>query len=167
MWFGEPHPFPERGSPTRLRASGQQSYEGRSCRTLCKLKSTGHLKLQCNSQSTSASVVINTLSMIHEGRHKSTYRTLSELMYDSLSITQMYTSSREIWNINQSLGDTDLGFWMCPFSVSIHTQYTRIIILVAHPLKNQSSCHIFVVFHPNQGHYYNNSRRCLSFWFWN
>jgi len=33
MWFGEPHPFPERGSPTRLSASGQQSYEGWSCRT--------------------------------------------------------------------------------------------------------------------------------------
>jgi len=33
MWFGEPHPFPERESPTRLSASGQQSYEGWSCRT--------------------------------------------------------------------------------------------------------------------------------------
>jgi len=32
MSFGEPHPFPERGSPTRLSESGQQSYEGRSCR---------------------------------------------------------------------------------------------------------------------------------------
>ena len=32
MWFGEPHPFPERGSPTRLSASGQQSYKGWSCR---------------------------------------------------------------------------------------------------------------------------------------
>jgi len=32
MWFGEPHPFPEGGSPTRLSASGQQSYEGWSCR---------------------------------------------------------------------------------------------------------------------------------------
>ena len=32
MWFGEPLPFPERGSPNRLRASGQQSYEGWSCR---------------------------------------------------------------------------------------------------------------------------------------
>jgi len=31
MWFGEPHPFPERGSPTRLSASGQQRYEGWSC----------------------------------------------------------------------------------------------------------------------------------------
>jgi len=28
MWFGEPHPFPERGSPTGLSATGQQSYEG-------------------------------------------------------------------------------------------------------------------------------------------
>ena len=41
MWFGEPHPFPERGSPTGLSASGQQSYEGWSCRiwlsTLCTL----------------------------------------------------------------------------------------------------------------------------------
>jgi len=63
-------------------------------------------------------------------------------MYDSLSITQMYTSSREIWKINQSLGDMDLGFWMCPFCVSIHTQYTRVTILAAHPLKNQSSCYI-------------------------
>ena len=32
MWFGEPHPFPKRGSPTRLSVSGQQSYEGWSCR---------------------------------------------------------------------------------------------------------------------------------------
>ena len=32
MWFGEPHPFPERGSPTILSASGQQSYKGWSCR---------------------------------------------------------------------------------------------------------------------------------------
>jgi len=31
MWFGEPHPFPERGLPTRLSASGQQSYDGWSC----------------------------------------------------------------------------------------------------------------------------------------
>ena len=28
MWFGEPQPFPERGSPTGLSTSGQQSYEG-------------------------------------------------------------------------------------------------------------------------------------------
>jgi len=27
MWFGEPHPFPETGSPTGPSASGQQSYE--------------------------------------------------------------------------------------------------------------------------------------------
>jgi hypothetical protein len=27
MWFGEPHLFLERGSPTGLNASGQQSYE--------------------------------------------------------------------------------------------------------------------------------------------
>ena len=31
MWFGEPHPFPERGSPTRLSVSGQQNYKGWSC----------------------------------------------------------------------------------------------------------------------------------------
>ena len=33
MWFGEPHPFPERGSPTGLGVWRQQSYEGWSCRT--------------------------------------------------------------------------------------------------------------------------------------
>ena len=33
MWFGEPNPFPERWSPTKLRTSGQQSYKGWSCRT--------------------------------------------------------------------------------------------------------------------------------------
>ena len=33
MWFGEPHPYPARGSPTRLSKSGQQSYTGWSCRT--------------------------------------------------------------------------------------------------------------------------------------
>jgi hypothetical protein len=32
MWFGEPHPFPERGSPTILSASGQKRYKGWSCR---------------------------------------------------------------------------------------------------------------------------------------
>ena len=31
MWFGESHPFSVRGSPTRLSASGQQSYKGWSC----------------------------------------------------------------------------------------------------------------------------------------
>jgi len=31
MLFGEPHPFPERGSPTRLSTSGQQSFKGWSC----------------------------------------------------------------------------------------------------------------------------------------
>ena len=31
MWFGEPHPFPERGSPTILGMSGLQRYEGWSC----------------------------------------------------------------------------------------------------------------------------------------
>ena len=31
MWFGEPQPFPERGSPIRLSTSGQQRYEGWSC----------------------------------------------------------------------------------------------------------------------------------------
>jgi len=35
MWFGEPNPFPERGSPTILSTSGQQRYEGWSCRTCC------------------------------------------------------------------------------------------------------------------------------------
>jgi len=34
MWFGEPHPFSERGSPTGMSASGQQSYEGWSCRVM-------------------------------------------------------------------------------------------------------------------------------------
>jgi hypothetical protein len=33
MWFGEPHPFPERGSPTLLSTSGQQRYEGWWCRS--------------------------------------------------------------------------------------------------------------------------------------
>ena len=31
MRIGEPHPFPERGSPTRRSASGQQSYKGETC----------------------------------------------------------------------------------------------------------------------------------------
>jgi hypothetical protein len=34
MWFGEPHPFPERGSPTILSMSGKQRYEGWSCTLL-------------------------------------------------------------------------------------------------------------------------------------
>jgi hypothetical protein len=38
MWFGEPHPFPERGSPTRLSASGQQSYKGWSCRNFTQYR---------------------------------------------------------------------------------------------------------------------------------
>jgi len=48
MWFGEPHPFPERGSPTGLSASGQQSYEVRSCRLFIQLledNSMGTIKL--------------------------------------------------------------------------------------------------------------------------
>ena len=32
MWFGEPHPFPERGSPIRLSVSEEQRYKGRTCR---------------------------------------------------------------------------------------------------------------------------------------
>ena len=32
MWFGEPHPSPERSSPTRLSTSGQTKYKGWSCR---------------------------------------------------------------------------------------------------------------------------------------
>ena len=32
MWFGEPHPFPERGSPTILSTSGQQRYKGWWCK---------------------------------------------------------------------------------------------------------------------------------------
>jgi len=32
MWFGEQHPFPERGSPTGLSMLGQQSYEVWACR---------------------------------------------------------------------------------------------------------------------------------------
>ena len=31
MWFGESHPFHERGSPAILSTSGQQRYEGWSC----------------------------------------------------------------------------------------------------------------------------------------
>ena len=31
MWFSEPLPFPERGSPIILSTSGQQRYEGWSC----------------------------------------------------------------------------------------------------------------------------------------
>ena len=38
MWFGERHPFPERRSPTRLSASGQQRYEGWQCRARNKKK---------------------------------------------------------------------------------------------------------------------------------
>jgi len=34
MWFGEPHSFSERESPTRLSTSGQQSYEGWPCRLI-------------------------------------------------------------------------------------------------------------------------------------
>jgi hypothetical protein len=37
MWLGEPHPFPERGSPTILSTLGQQRYEGRSCKLLLLL----------------------------------------------------------------------------------------------------------------------------------
>jgi len=40
MWFGEPHLFPERGSLTRLSASGQQSYEGWSCRKFFSLSTS-------------------------------------------------------------------------------------------------------------------------------
>ena len=36
MWFGEPHPFPERGSATGLSASGQQSCKGWPCRIRIK-----------------------------------------------------------------------------------------------------------------------------------
>ena len=93
---------------------------------------------------------------------------LSELMNDSLSITQMYTSSREMWKINQSLGDTDLGFCMCPFSVSIHIQYTRITILVAHQLKNLKFMSHLLSFTSSSDylrHYYDNSRWCLSLGF--
>ena len=32
MWFGEPHPFPERESPIRLSMLEQQSYKRWSCR---------------------------------------------------------------------------------------------------------------------------------------
>ena len=39
MWFGEPHPFPERGSPTRLGAWGQQSYEGDRVEHTLKIRS--------------------------------------------------------------------------------------------------------------------------------
>ena len=44
MWFDEPHPFPERGSPTRLGASGQQSYEGRSYKVQWNLFVSTHTK---------------------------------------------------------------------------------------------------------------------------
>jgi hypothetical protein len=45
MWFGEPQPFPERGSLTRLSASGQQRYEGWSCIScgLCGWMNMEHL----------------------------------------------------------------------------------------------------------------------------
>jgi len=33
MLFGQPHPSPERGSPTRLSTWGQPSEKGWSCRT--------------------------------------------------------------------------------------------------------------------------------------
>jgi len=39
MWFGESHPFPERGSPTKLRPSVQQIYEGWSCRVRNRVQS--------------------------------------------------------------------------------------------------------------------------------
>ena len=39
MWFGEPHPIPVRGSPTRLSTSGRQSYEAWSRRTAFLLTS--------------------------------------------------------------------------------------------------------------------------------
>jgi len=48
MWFGEPQPFPE-----RLSASGQQSYDGRSCRKgyrLLSLPAYISKKINCRSQ---------------------------------------------------------------------------------------------------------------------
>jgi len=32
MWFGVPHPFPEKGSATRLSKLGRQSFKGWLCR---------------------------------------------------------------------------------------------------------------------------------------
>ena len=37
MWFGEPHSFPERESPTKLKASGQQSSKGDRVEYIYKL----------------------------------------------------------------------------------------------------------------------------------
>jgi hypothetical protein len=45
MWFGEPHPFPERESPTILSASGQQRQEGWSCRKY--ITKHGPLDVKC------------------------------------------------------------------------------------------------------------------------
>jgi len=47
MWFGEPHPFPERGSPTKLRMSGQQSYKGWPCRVGTRVLQQKHLVRWC------------------------------------------------------------------------------------------------------------------------
>ena len=49
MWFGEPLPFPERGSPTGLSASGQQSYKGDLSEYLsvvCGLGSVGFITVR-------------------------------------------------------------------------------------------------------------------------
>jgi len=43
MWFGEPHSFPETGSPTRLSTSGRQRYEGWSC--IRRLRMNGSVPL--------------------------------------------------------------------------------------------------------------------------
>ena len=61
MCFGEPHPFPIRGSPTRLNVSGQQSYEGWSCRTeIRQYRKDGHKFISTLKQSTAADVPIFT-----------------------------------------------------------------------------------------------------------
>jgi len=72
MRFGEPHPFPVSGSPTGLSASGQQSYEGWSCRNR-KSQISVHLDVWANWQQKARTYAIKERS---RGPHSTTGRTM-------------------------------------------------------------------------------------------
>ena len=76
MCFGEPHPFPERRSPTRLSASGQRSYEGWSCRTWNRSLICITITLAYRPRHSSTwycSVLCITITLAYRPRHSNTW----------------------------------------------------------------------------------------------
>jgi len=92
MWFGEPHVFPERGSPTILSMLGQKRYKGWLCRT----NTTHWQALVCTGMAHNASSDMNNVAY----NSKSTVQSVWLHMWLGTGLSVMFKSFCRLCPIN-------------------------------------------------------------------